>query len=86
MSSFYEITFRYDILNEYISHIHGFITRNYVYPKREIPAEIQSMEAEMLEIYDRLPLEESMEQLDIFEKRLEEIRSYVLEHTPKPHR
>lgn len=86
MATAYEISFKYEILNEFIASIDGFITRNYLYPDREMPSDIKAMESEVWDIYDKLPLENNMDTLNGYDKRLSEIRDYVHTHTPVPHK
>lgn len=33
----YQITQTHEVLKEFVSHISGFVTRNYVYTDKEIP-------------------------------------------------
>lgn len=84
MATAYEISFKYEILNEFIASIDGFITRNYLYSGKEMPSDIKALESEVWDIYDKLPLENNIDKLNGYNKRLSEIRGYVHEHTPIP--
>ena len=86
MPTAYDVSFKHEILNEFIASIEGFITRNYLYTDKVIPTDIQSMEKEIWEIYEKLPFEEDIDALDAYDKRLSEIRSNIQELTPQPHR
>ena len=79
----YEISFKHEILNEFIASINGFIGRNY--NGRTMPEDISAMKNEVWSIYNKLPLEDNMEVLNSFENRLVEIRDYVRKNTPTAH-
>lgn len=74
MATPYEIAFKYEILNEFIAHVDGMIGREF--PKK-LPADIAPLEEEVWDIYHKLPLEDDMEVLDRYDKRLIEIRDYI---------
>ena len=76
----YEISFKHEILNEFIASINGFIGRNY--SGKTLPEDISAMEKEIWQIYNKLPLEDNMDVLNGFEQRLSEIRDYVRNNTP----
>lgn len=82
MATAYEISFKHEILNEFIASINGFIGRNY--SDNSMPEDISALEKEVWQIYNKLSLEDNMDVLDCFEKRLSEIRDYVREKTPNP--
>ena len=77
MATAYEISFKHEILNEFIASINGFIGRNY--SNNLMPEDISALEKEVWQIYNRLSLEDNMDVLEGFEKRLSEIRDYVRE-------
>ncbi len=77
MATAYEISFKHEILNEFIASINGFIGRNY--SDNLMPEDISALEKEVWQIYNRLSLEDNMDVLEGFEKRLSEIRDYVRE-------
>lgn len=77
MATAYEISFKHEILNEFIASINGFIGRNY--SDNSMPEDISALEKEVWQIYNKLSLEDNMDVLDCFEKRLSEIRDYVRE-------
>ena len=79
----YEISFKHEILNEFIASINGFIGRNY--SDNSMPENISAMEKEIWQIYNKLPLEDNMDVLNGFENRLAEIRDYVRKKTPISH-
>ena len=76
MATAYEISFKHEILNEFIASINGFIGRNY--SDNSMPEDISALEKEVWQIYNKLSLEDNMDVLDCFEKKLSEIRDYVL--------
>ena len=82
MATAYEISFKHEILNEFIASINGFIGRNY--SDNSMPEDISALEKEVWQIYNKLSLEDNMDVLEGFEKRLSEIRDYVREKTPNP--
>lgn len=81
----YEISFRHEILNEFIASIDGFITRNYLYSGKKMHDDIRAWENELWDFYRKLPFENNLETLKCYEKRLLEIRDFIFEHT-LPHR
>ena len=83
MATRYEISFKHEILNEFIASINGFIGRNY--SGKTMPEDIFAMKNEVWSIYKKLPLEENMDVLNGFENRLAEIRDYVRKNTPVAH-
>ncbi len=83
MATAYEISFKHEILNEFIASINGFIGRNY--SSKTLPEDISDMKNEVWSIYNKLPLEDNMDVLNGFENRLTEIRNYVREKTPISH-
>lgn len=86
MHTFYEIAFKYEISNEIIASIRGFISRNYKYPYEEnAPKEIVDLRNEVGKIYRALPLENDFDKQAEYQKRLCEILKRVKEITPPPH-
>ena len=79
MATAYEISFKHEILNEFIASINGFIGRNY--SGKEMPKDIAMAKNQIWDIYKKLPFEEDMNALNDYEKRLLEIRNYVSENT-----
>lgn len=82
----YEISFKHEILNEFIASVDGFITRNYLYSNKELPSDIKDKHDELWEMYRKLPFESNLEVLNEYECRISEIRDYLKEHTLQPHR
>lgn len=78
----YEISFRHEILNEFIASVDGFITRNILYSNAEMPDDIRSLEIELWDIYRKLPFENDLNSLNGIEKRLLEMRDNIGEHAP----
>ena len=65
MATAYETAFKYEISNEIIAGIDGFISRNYPYPlEGNAPNEIISIDREIWEIYHKLPLENDYDKMD----------------------
>ena len=82
----YEVAFKYEISNEIIASIRGFISRNYKYPYEEnAPKEIVDLRNEVGEIYHKLPLENDFDKQAEYQKRLCEILKRVKEITPPLH-
>lgn len=79
MAAAYEVSFKHEILNEFIASINGFIGRNY--SGKKMPDDITSAKNEIWDIYNKLPFEDDIDALNDFEKRLSEIRDYVRELT-----
>ena len=79
----YEISFKHEILNEFIASINGFIGRNY--SGKTLPEDISAIKNEVWSIYNKLPLEDNLDVLNGFESRLAEIRDYVRKKTPISH-
>lgn len=86
MASAYEISFKHEILNEFIASVGGFISRNYVYNDDKIPSDISALENEVWDISRKISLEEDMITLEKYDRRLSEIRDYVYDRTPQPHK
>lgn len=78
----YKISFKHEILNEFIASVDGFVTRNYLYSDKKMPDDIRASENELWDIYHRLPFENNFDALNSVEKRLLEIRDFIREHTP----
>lgn len=84
MASAYDIAFKYEISNEIIAGIDGFISRNYPYPlKGNNMEEIISIDREIWEIYHKLPLENDYDKNVEYQERLIELLKRVNEITPK---
>lgn len=77
MATAYEISFKHEILNEFIASINGFIGRSY--SGRELPDGVKSAKDEIWDIYRKLPFEKDIRALNEYEERLTRIRSYVSE-------
>lgn len=86
MHSAYEVAFKYEISNEIIASISGFISRNYHYPYNDAPKEIVDIDKEIDEIYQKLPLEKDYDKHVNYQNRLVELLKRVKEITPKPHK
>ena len=83
----YETAFKYEISNEIIASIRGFISRNYKYPYEEnAPMEIVDLRNEVGEIYRALPLENDFDKQVEYQDRLCKIMKRVKEITPQPHK
>lgn len=83
----YETAFKYEISNEIIASIRGFISRNYKYPYEEnAPKEIVDLRNEVGEIYKALPLEKDFDKQVEYQNHLVELWKRVQEITPQPHR
>lgn len=80
MASAYDIAFKYEILNEVIASIDGFISRNY---PSKLPRDIAPLHNELWNIYHDIQVERDMTVLDGYDKRLLEIRDYVQKHATK---
>ncbi len=80
-----ELFIKRDVLAELVGHIDGFIARNYEYPKIEMPKEIKDIQREILTMQDKFYTDDEKE-LESYLARLQAIKSYVWEHTPKPHK
>lgn len=76
MAAAYEISFKHEILNEVIADIMGFISRKFDY--ENLPEDISELKDEVHEIYDKIPLEDDIITLDGYDRRLLEIRNYVI--------
>ena len=77
----YQITQTHEVLKEFVSHISGFVTRNYVYTEK-----IKMLEDEAQEIKRSFSLSDTREILNKHEARLVEIDSIIKDATPLPHR
>lgn len=82
----YEVSFKYEISNEIIASISGFISRNFHYPYTDAPEEIRAIDNEVDEIYHKLPLENDYDKNVEYQKRLIELWHRVKEITPQPHK
>lgn len=82
----YQVTQAHEVLKEFVSHISGFVTRNYVYTEKEIPKEIKALEKEALDIKRSFSLSDTRELLNKYEVRLVEIDKVIRDTTPLPHR
>lgn len=74
MATPYEVSFKYEILNEFIASVDGLIGREF---PGKLPADIAPLSEEVWDIYRKIPLEDDIEVLDQYDKRLMEIRDYV---------
>ncbi len=74
MAAEYDITFRYEILNEIIAHVTALIDRTF---PEDMPSDIAEMNNEAWDIYRKIPVENDIDVLDRYEKRLLEIRDHV---------
>lgn len=79
----YNASFKYEILNEVIASINGFAFRNY---GNDTPQEIKPQLDEVHDIYCKLSSEQNLGKLEEYDRRLTELRSYIFEHTPLPHK
>lgn len=70
----YDITFRYEILNEIIASVGALINRSF---RGEMPADITEMDNEVWDIYRKIPFENNIDVLDNYKSRLLEIRDQV---------
>ncbi|MCH5196174.1 MAG: hypothetical protein J1F28_05640 [Oscillospiraceae bacterium] len=86
MHSAYEVAFKYEISNEIIASIKGFISRNYSYPFTNTPQEVIAINDETNKIYQKLPLENDYDKNVEYQNRLIELLKRVKEITPKPHK
>ena len=82
----YQITQTHEVLKEFVLHISGFVTRNYLYTDKEIPEKIKRLEDEAQEIKRSFSLSDTREILNKHEARLVEIDSIIKDATPLPHR
>lgn len=82
----YQITQAHEALNEFVSHISGFVTRNYVYPEKAVPEEIKVLEKEALDIQRSFSFHDTRELLNKYEVKLVEIDRTIKDATPLPHR
>ena len=82
----HDICLQQEVLNEYCAEILGFIYRNYLYEKKELPENIAILKAETIKIKSALMPQEEIEPLYAFEDRLIQIFKEVKETTPFPHR
>lgn len=74
MATAYEVAFKYEILNEVIASVDGLIGREF--PKK-LPSDIARMSEEVWDIYRKIQVEDDIEVLNQYDKRLMEIRDYV---------
>lgn len=74
MATPYEVAFKYEILNEFIASVDGMIGREF---PGKLPSDIAPLSEEVWDIYRKIPLEDDIEVLDKYDKRLMEIRDYV---------
>ena len=79
----FNASFKYEILNEVIASINGFAFRNY---GNNAPQEIKPQLDEVHEIYCKLSSEQNLAKLEEYDRRLTELRCYIFEHTPLPHK
>lgn len=82
----YQITQAHEVLNEFVAHISGFVTRNFVYPDKDIPEGIKSLEKEALDIQRSFSFNDTRELLNNYEVRLVEIDKLIKDATPLPHK
>lgn len=75
----YEITFKHEILNEFIASINGLIGRKF--SQKVMPNDILKAKNEIWEIYRKLPFEKDLSTLNSIELRLFEIRDFILKRT-----
>lgn len=80
MATPYEIAFKYEILNEFIASVDGLIGREF---PGKLPSDIAPLSEEVWDIYRKIPLEDNIEVLDQYDKRLMEIRDYVQSRADK---
>ena len=85
MATAYEIAFQYEIANECIAGINGFISRNYNSVDKKMPKEIEEIDKEIWDIYRKLPLENDMDKMLEYRDRLKYLLKHVKEITPQPH-
>lgn len=81
MATAYEISFKHEVLNEFIAGIDGFFTRNFLYTGKKIPENVAKARKEMWDIYEKLPFENDMDMLEKYDKRLFEIRDFIKSQT-----
>ena len=86
MAYHHDICLMQEVLSEYCADINGFIYRNYVYPGIEMPEQISAYKKEVVEIKNSLFPQQSIEPLQNYKKRLEEIYNDTLRLTPEPHK
>lgn len=77
----YEISFKHEILNEFIASTDGFITRYYLYSDKKMPDDIRTLENEIWDFYHKLPFQNNPDALNYYKKRLLEIRDFICEQT-----
>ena len=80
MATPYEVAFKYEILNEFIASVDGLIGREF---PENLPSDIAPLSEEVWDIYRKIPLEDDIEVLDRYDKRLMDIRDYVQERANK---
>lgn len=86
MAAAYNVAFEYEIANEVIASINGFISRNYDMPDDELPENVAAINSETQEIYEKLPLEEDYDKTVGYKNRLIELLKLLKSITPQPHR
>ena len=80
MATPYEVAFKYEILNEFIASVDALIGREF---PDKLPSDIAPLSEEVWDIYRKIQLEDDIEVLDRYDKRLMEIRDYVQERANK---
>ncbi len=82
----YDVAFEYEIANEVIAEIKGFIFRNYLLTGKTMPKEVAEIDKESREIYKKLPLEHDIDNMRAYKNHLIELMKSVKQMTPQPHR
>lgn len=86
MATAYDVAFEYEIANEIIASINGFISRNYEMPDDELPEKVAVINSETQDIYEKLPLEDDYDKTVAYKKSLVDLLNLLKSITPQPHR
>ena len=86
MATAYDVAFEYEIANEVIADIKGFIFRNYLLSGKTMPEEVAAIDKESHEIYKMLPLEHNINNMRAYKIHLIDLMKSVKQITPQPHR
>ncbi len=86
MATAYELAFEYEVANECIASINGFISRNYTSIGKRMPKEIKKIDNEIWSIYHKIPFENDMNKMLEYKDRLAYLFNRVKVITPQPHK
>ncbi len=84
MHSIYDVNFKYEISNEIIASISGYISRSYHYPYDNAPKEIIAINRELGGIYQRLLFVNDYDKNVEYQNRLIELLKRVKQIAPQP--